>query len=120
MDHSLRAPCDDSGLAARWPALGVLLLGAALAACASPEPGPVEFAITAERAAKASCRAPYEQCPQLDDRAQRCRQAHALAEQASTSVIAIDERGHYAPVVFTFEDGCAPELIRQPTPGGRV
>jgi hypothetical protein len=100
-----------------WPSLRVGLVVAALAACASPEPGPVEFAVTAERTAKASCRAPYGSCPRLEDASLRCNRAHQLAEQASTSVIAIDERGHYAPVVFTFEDGCEPGLIRQPTPG---
>ena len=40
-----------------------------------------------------------------------------LAEKASTSVIAIDERGHYTPVVFTFADECRLEPIRQPIPG---
>ena len=40
-----------------------------------------------------------------------------LAEKVSTSVIAIDERGHHTPVIFTFADTCELEPIRQPIPG---
>ena len=117
MDHHCRDRRDHPALARRRPWPRVALLVMALAAPPPRSRARVEFAVTAERAAKASCPAPYGSCPRLEDAASRCRQARELAAQASTSVIAIDERGHYAPVVFTFEDRCESGPIRQPTPG---
>jgi hypothetical protein len=78
----------------------------------------VEFVVTADRVARASCALPYDHCmPDLEDQAQWCGRARDLAEKASTSVIAIDERGSYAPVFFTFAEQCAPQPVRQPMPG---
>ena len=108
-----------AGLRARgraWARLASSLLLTGVAACASPEPGPVEFAVTAERVARASCGFPYERCP-APAPAQLCAEARRLAERASSTVIAIDQRGHFAPVAFALPDGCEPEPIRQPTPG---
>jgi hypothetical protein len=96
---------------------GVAILSIWLAACAGPEPGPVEFEVTSERVARASCAFPYDDCePDLEDQAEACRRARSLAERASTSVIAIDERGSYTPVFFTFAEQCGLEPIRQPNP----
>ena len=82
-----------------WARLASSLLLTGVAACASPEPGPVEFAVTAERVARASCGFPYERCPGPAP-AQLCAEARRLAERASSTVIAIDQRGHFAPVAF--------------------
>jgi hypothetical protein len=77
----------------------------------------VEFAVTPERVARAACDFPYDDCaPDGAGQLESCREAEALAEKASTSVIAIDERGHYTPVAFTFAEDCRREPIRQPTP----
>ena len=100
-----------------WPRLASALVLSGVAACASPEPGPVEFAVTAERVARAGCGFPYERCPEPAPLAARAPTRADLAERASTSVIAIDQRGHYAPVAFTLPDECGREPIRQPTPG---
>ena len=99
-----------------WPRLASALVLSGVAACASPEPGPVEFAVTAERVARAGCSFPYERCPEPAP-SQLCADARRLAERASASVIAIDQRGHFAPVAFILPEGCAREPIRQPTPG---
>jgi hypothetical protein len=97
---------------------GVAILSIWLAACAGPEPGPVEFHLTSELVARASCPFPYDDCESdLEDQAEACRRARSLAERASTSVIAIDERGSYTPVFFTFAEQCGLEPIRQPMPG---
>jgi hypothetical protein len=114
--------CRDAGAwrsgDASWCRLRVALLFMGLAACATPKPGPVDFAVTPERVARASCEFPYDDCaPDGARQPQLCREAAVLAEKASTSVIAIDERGHYTPVSFTFADQCGLEPIRQPTPG---
>jgi hypothetical protein len=77
----------------------------------------VEFAVTPERVARAACAFPYEDCvPDGAPQPEFCRAAQALAEKASTSVIAIDERGHYTPVRFTFAEDCEHDPIQQPTP----
>jgi hypothetical protein len=77
----------------------------------------VDFAVTPERVARAACEFPYDDCARDGaPQPELCREAELLAEKARTSVIAIDERGHYSPVVFTFADACQLEPIRQPTP----
>ncbi|HSA79721.1 MAG TPA: hypothetical protein VLE23_02795, partial [Geminicoccaceae bacterium] len=77
----------------------------------------MDFAVTPERVARAACDFPYDDCaPDGARQPELCRDARALAEKASTSVIAIDERGHYTPVVFDFPDQCRLEPIRQPIP----
>jgi hypothetical protein len=97
---------------------GTAILAIGLFACAKPEPGSVTFEVTPERVARASCELPYDRCaPAPEDRAEFCRRARALAESASTSVVAINERGSYSPLVFTFPEECALEPIQQPTPG---
>jgi pimeloyl-ACP methyl ester carboxylesterase len=78
----------------------------------------VEFAVTPERVARASCDFPYHDCaPDGASQPESCHEAQMLAEKAGTSVIAIDERGHYTPVSFNFAKQCRLEPIRQPTPG---
>jgi hypothetical protein len=111
-----RAPKTLSG--PNWSPCRAAVFSMWLAACAASEPGPVEFVVTADRVARASCAFPYDHCvPDLEDQAQWCGRARDLAEKASTSVIAIDERGSYAPVFFTFPEPCAPQPVRQPMPG---
>jgi hypothetical protein len=96
--------------------MAILAIG--LFACAKPEPGSVMFEVTPERVARASCELPYDHCaPAPENRAEFCRRARALAAAASTSVVAINERGSYSPLVFTFPEECALEPIQQPTPG---
>jgi len=87
-----------------------------LASCVKPQPGPVTFPVTKERVLRASCDSPYHCAREIEDR-DSCDRAVTLAEKASTSVIAINERGSYSPVFFTFSDKCKREPIRQPMPG---
>ncbi len=91
---------------------GLLLLW--LAACAAPQPGPVNFEVTRARVIKADCGEPYTDCAPPAD---LCKRSRALARAASASVIAIDQRGRYAPVRFTLPDRCQKQPIQQPTPG---
>ncbi len=93
------------------------ILATGLFACARPEPGPVTFEVTPQRVVRASCELPYDHCaPVPEDRAEFCGRARSLAESASASVIAINERGSYSPVVFTFPEECALKPIQQRTP----
>ena len=118
MDRYCRDPKTRRSNRPNWSPYRAAIFLVWLASCAAPQPDQVEFAVTAERVSRASCAFPYEDCePDLDNGAEWCGRAHNFAERASTSVIAIDERGSYAPVSFTFAEPCAPEPIQQPMPG---
>ena len=78
----------------------------------------MDFTFTSERVARASCNFPTTICaPDGASQSALCRAAQMLAETASTSVVAIDERGHYTPLSFNFADQCGLEPIRHPMPG---
>jgi hypothetical protein len=83
------------------------------AGCAAPEPRTAGFTVTDKLI--------QEAFPDLGKASGQsgapdtaCRSAECLAERAKNSVIAIDERGRYTPVIYHLPDGSE---VTQPRPG---